>query len=559
MVNVRILVVCIWVQRIWQRTARAGDVRKVGMSGDSGVRTQTVQHPHLQGDASPASAIHEAVAEAHPPHAEHRPPGRVGVVDIGSNTVRLVVYDVPTRLPIPIFNEKSQCGLGLGLGRSGRLNPKGIEEALRSLARFVRLAAAMGVDRLQLVATAAVRDAEDGPAFVARAERVCELPVHVLSGAEEARLAAVGLLNGMHGADGVLGDLGGGSLDLVGLDMGQVGRFATLPLGHLRLAEDSGGNRAKAKEILQQRLATVPWLSETAGRTVWCVGGSWRALARIFIDQTHHPLHVVDNFAIGFFDALKLSELIAQLSPSTLEKLPGLATARMTSIPYAAAVLAALLHAARPKEVMFSAYGMREGQMLELLPPATRSQDPLISACEMAAERTSRFSISGRELLEWLTPLFRLETERERQLRLATCLLSDIGWSEHPDYRALHAYHRVLRLPYPGLQHADRAEMALATLIRYGGEEADRMVAPVHTLLDERRLARARVAGLGLRLAHTLCGGAPGLLPRTKLRLTEKALTLEVPSGAAIFLSEAVDRRFSRLARALGVKPTLVA
>jgi len=85
------------------------------------------------------------------------------------------------------------------------------------------------------------------------------------------------------------------------------------------------------------------------------------------------------------------------------------------------------------------------------------------------------------------------------------------------------------------------------------------MVAPVRTLLDERRLVRARVAGLGLRLAHTLCGGAPGLLPRTKLRLTEKALTLEVPSGAAIFLSEAVDRRFSRLARALGVKPTLVA
>lgn len=510
-------------------------------------------------DTSRLSASLTDPRPATAPHGDPDPHGRVGVVDIGSNTVRLVVYDVPTRLPIPIFNEKAQCGLGSGLGRSGRLNPKGVDEALRSLARFVRLAAAMGVDRLQLVATAAVRDAEDGPAFVSRVEQVCGLPVHVLSGAEEARLAAVGLLNGMPGADGVLGDLGGGSLDLVGLDMGQVDRFATLALGHLRLAEDSGGDRTKAKAILQERLATVPWLSEMGGRTVWCVGGSWRALARIFIDQTHHPLHVVDNFAIGFFEALKLSELMAQLSASTLEKLPGLAAARLTSIPYAAAALAALLHAAKPKEVVFSAYGMREGQMLELLPPATRGQDPLISACEAAAERTGRFSISGLELLDWLTPVFRLETERERRLRLAICLLSDIGWSEHPDYRALHAYHRVLRLPYPGLHHSDRAEMALATLIRYGGEEEDRMVAPVRTLLDERRLARARVAGLGLRLAHTLCGGAPGLLPQTRLRVTEKALALEVPPDAAIFLSEAVDRRFARLARALGVKPTLLA
>ena len=527
------------------------------MSGDS-----EAQMANAPSTAPGTDALKPTAGEPSEPaeeSKEQRLHGRVGVVDIGSNTVRLVVYDVPTRLPIPIFNEKAQCALGAGLGRTGRLNPKGVDEALRSLARFVRLSAAMGVDRLQLVATAAVRDAIDGRAFVARVERACGRPVHVLSGAEEARLAAVGLLNGTPGADGVLGDLGGGSLDLVSVDLGEVGRFATLPLGHLRLGEESGGDRAKAKAILEQQLATVPWLADMGGRTIWCVGGSWRALARIFIDQTHHPLHVVDNFAIGFFDALKLSELMAQLSQETLEKLPGLAAARLASIPFAAAALGALLRAAKPKEVVFSAYGMREGQMLELLPPAIRRQDPLISACEMAAERTSRFSIGGLELLNWLTPIFSLETETERRLRLATCLLSDIGWSEHPDYRAVHAYHRVLRLPYPGLTHSDRAEMALATLIRYGGAEDDRMVAPVRTLLDDRRLARARECGLGLRLAHTLCGGAPGLLPQTRLRLSDKALTLEIPEDGAIFLSEAVERRFTRLARALGLKPTLLA
>ena len=536
------------------------------MSGESEGRPPATEPLARHADARPGSGpagragIHGAGWEAHAESPfERRLSGRVGVVDIGSNTVRLVVYDVPTRLPIPIFNEKAQCGLGLGLGKSGRLNPRGVEEAVHSLSRFVRLAGAMAVDRLELVATAAVRDASDGPAFVARVERACGLPVHVLSGAEEARLAAVGLLNGVPGADGVLGDLGGGSLDLVGLDLGAVGRFATLPLGHLRLAEDSGGDRARARALVDERLAAVPWLADMGGRTIYAVGGSWRALARIFIDQTHHPLHVVDNYAIGFFDALKLAELIANLSPGTMEKLTGIAGPRLQSLPYAAAALAGLLVAAKPKEVVFSAYGMREGQMLELLPAHLRRQDPLISACEQAAERQGRFFISGSELLEWLTPLFPDEREPERRLRLATCLLSDIGWSEHPDYRALHAYHRVLRIPYPGLTHPDRTEIALAILIRYGGEEGDNMVTPVRTLLDERRLSRARVAGLGLRLAHTLCGGAPGLLPQTRLRISNRALVLDLPSDGAIFLSEAVERRFGRLARCMGLKPALTA
>lgn len=484
------------------------------------------------------------------------PPGRVGVVDIGSNTVRLVVYDVPTRMPIPIFNEKAQCALGAGIGRTGQLSTKGVQLALNTLRRFAKLAQAMSVERLELVATAAVRDASNGHAFTEEVERTCGLPVHILSGAEEARLAAVGLLNGIPGADGALGDLGGGSLDLVSLDVGKVGSFATLPLGHLRLAEADDGNRAKVKSVLQKELASVPWLADLSGRTIYAVGGSWRALARIFIDQTHHPLHVVDNFAIGFFDALRIADLISSLSPSTLDRLTGIDSARLATLPYAAATLAALLQAAKPKEVVFSAYGMREGQMLEMLPPALRAQDPLISACESRVERSARFGLHGREILDWMTPLFPHETEAERRLRFAACLLSDIGWNEHPDYRALHAFHRVLRIPYPGLFHPDRAELALAILIRYGGDEEHRMLTHVRTLLDERRLARARTTGLALRLALTLSGGAASLLTATRLKLEKDALVLRVPTDGG-FWSEAVERRFGRLARSLGLKPTL--
>ena len=515
--------------------------------------------PSASADDAAAPARGEAARRAPGPYGAEAEaaPGRVGVVDIGSNTVRLVVYDVPTRVPIPIFNEKAQCALAAGIGVTGMLNPKGVSLALKTMHRFTRLSKAMGVERLELVATAAVRDARDGGAFADAIEAACGLPVHILSGAEEARLAAVGLLHGIPSADGALGDLGGGSLDLVSLDHGAVDRFATMPLGHLRVAEESGGDRAKTRAILERELGKVPWLASVDGRTLYAVGGSWRALARIFIEQTHHPLHVVDNFTVHFFDALRLADLISTLSASTLDRLGTIDAPRLQSLPYAAAALAALLQAARPQEVVFSAYGMREGQMLELLPPSLRSQDPLISACERRVERSGRFTLHGNEILDWMTPLFPQENAGERRLRYAACLLSDIGWNEHPDYRAIHAFQRVLRVPYPGLFHGDRAELAIAVLARYGGSEAGRRVEQVRTLLDEPRLARARVIGLALRLAHTLSGGAAGILAQTRLKRDKETLQLRV-SDDGTFRSEAIDRRFGRLARAVGLKGEIV-
>ena len=483
--------------------------------------------------------------------------GRVGVVDIGSNTVRLVVYEAPTRLPIPVFNEKTQCALGSGLAATGRLSVEGVERALRSLDRFVHLSRAMDVARLELVATAAVRDAVDGADFVRRVEERCGLPVHVLSGAEEARLAAVGLLSGVADADGVLGDLGGGSLDLVGMEKGRHGAYASLHLGHLRLAEESGGDLKKARHILSERLATAPWLTEASGRTLYAVGGSWRTLARLFIEQTNYPLHVIDNYSIGFFEALRLADLIAHLSHSTLEKVSGVSRRRLDTLPFAALALAALLETARPSEVVFSGFGMREGQMLELLPEGIRRQDPLISACERQAERNGRFSVDGGVLLDWTAPLFADEGAAARRLRWAACLLSDIGWSEHPDYRALHAYHRVLRVPYAGLNHADRAQLALAVLVRYGGDRADPMVAPVQNLLTNEQLTRAQVIGLSLRLAHKLSGSAADVLAQTTIGVENSKLVLELPGDGALFFSESVDRPFRSLARAMGLKTKL--
>ncbi len=498
------------------------------------------------GGAAPALAVSELTAEILP--------GRIGVVDIGSNTVRLVVYDAPARLPIPMFNEKVQCALGLGMDHTGRLNPNGVVEAKRSLARYVRLSEAMGVERLTLVATAAVRDAEDGPDFVANVEDAFGLPVQVLSGEEEARSAALGLLSGVPHADGLLGDLGGGSLDLVALDRGAFGEYATLPLGHLRLAEAAGDEPQKAAKVIDKRLSKLPWLETMTGRSLYAVGGAWRALARVFIDQIGYPLHVVDNFTIARDQVLTLSDVVAHLSLGTSEKIRGVPRRRMAQLPYAAMVLEALLDIARPREVVFSGFGMREGQMMKLLPEELRGQDPLISGCTGTAERTGRFSINGDEILAWMAPLFPDEPPAERRLRLAACLLSDIGWSEHPDYRAEHAFHRVLRIPYAGLSHPDRVFLALAVFVRYNGDPYSPVPAPVLRLLDERQIERAEIIGLALRLGHTIAGSAPGLLPRAPLVVNDSTLTLDLPEDNDVFVSETVERRFHTVARAMGLE-----
>ena len=485
--------------------------------------------------------------------------GRVAVIDIGSNTVRLVVYDAPKMMPVPMFNEKSQCELARGMVATGKLNPEGVEESIHSLARFISLSEAMGVDHLDLVATATVREAKDGRDYVPRLKERFDLSVQVLSGVEEARLSALGVLSGVPEADGLLGDMGGGSLELVALDKGRFGVAETFPLGHLRLSEASANNPAKARGLIKDHLAGLSWLKEVRGRTFYAVGGSWRTIARVFIEQTGYPLHVLDNYTVRRDDALSILHLISGLSLETTEKIPGVPKRRMATLPFAAATLEVILEIAKPRELVFSGFGMREGQLLKSLPDELRNLDPLIAGCTSLAEHAGRFSISGDEILEWMSPLFPEETPVERRMRLAACLLSDIGWTEHPDYRAEHAFHRALRVPFAGLTHPDRVLLALAVFIRYNGDPGDELVMPLHNLLDEDQLTRVETIGLALRLAHTLSGSAPGLLGGVKLIKKNNALILDLSKHSEVYLGEAVKRRFKTMASRAGLKAKIKA
>lgn len=474
---------------------------------------------------------------------------RIAVIDIGSNSLRLVVYDGLSRAPHVLFNEKVLCGLGRNLGKSGRLNPDAIEPALASLERFVALAQAIGVARLDIIATAAVRDASDGTEFVAEVTRRCGRAVRVLDGAAEGRLSALGVVAGIPHANGVVGDLGGGSVELVPVDLGQVGEGATLPLGPLRLAEFSDDER-RLREVVDKHLATVKWLRRYRGRSFYLVGGAWRALARIHMEQMNYPLHIIQNYTIPRSEAEQIFQFIGRLSRKSLEKMAAVSKKRIEAVPLAAFVLSRLVNVIEPDRLVFSAFGLREGHTYDLLPEAERRQDPLLAACREMAEASPRFGIAGDELFEWTSPLFPAEDARRRRLRLATALLGDMAWREHPDYRAEAAFLLGLRMPVAGIDHGERIFVATALHARYGGPADSEVKARTKRLITEEDHTAARSIGLALRLGYTLSGGAPAILQRTRLALRDQEIVLMVPDEEPLWSGETVQRRFEALGRA---------
>ncbi|MQX36206.1 exopolyphosphatase [Roseospira navarrensis] len=499
-------------------------------------------------------------AASTPPVGETGDPAPVGIVDIGSNSVRLVVYRGGARIPVPLFNEKAVCALGQGMGATGRLNAEGRALAMAAVGRFVALSKAMGVKGLHVLATAAVRDAADGPAFVGDLEQANDITVTVLDGADEARRAALGVQCAVPNAEGVVADLGGGSLDLCRLQDRAFADVASFPLGLLRLDEASGGGvRAEAERILDAALAEAPWLQAADGQTLYAVGGAWRALARVCMHRMNYPLRVLDNFTLSVADAATLLDEIAGAPPKQYAQVPGLSKKRMAALPLAAITLDRLVRATRPRRVVFSVYGVREGQFMDGLPDALKREDPLLASMTVMARQAGRFRAHGDEVAAWMAPLFPAEPPELMRLRLAVCIIGDIFWNEHPDYRAEQAFHRVLRLPFMGLDHRDRAGLALSVYHRYGGDPAAAMAVDAETLLDDPvRVRRTRVIGAALRLAHTLSGGAPGVLRRTRLaRAPGGSVTLTLPAGDPLFDGRFIQRRMEKLGRSLDLTPVV--
>jgi exopolyphosphatase/guanosine-5'-triphosphate,3'-diphosphate pyrophosphatase len=486
------------------------------------------------------------------------PPRRIGVIDLGSNSLRLVVFERVGAAVFAVLNEKVMCGLARGIAATGRLDRAGLAPARVNLRRFTALARAVGVDHLAVLATAAVRDASDGQAFADEIARECDVPVKILKGPEEAYLSAAGVVAGIPAANGVIGDLGAGSIELAevgpeparGGGSAAIGAGVSLPLGPLRLAEFGGSPRTIAEAVETAFFATPP-ARAAAGRSLYLVGGAARAIARLHMEHVGYPLHIVHQYGIGRGEAEGFFEIVGRLSRKTVERIATIPRKRLETVPLAAFILRRLIAVAAPRRVVFSAFGLREGYAWSLLGDGERRQDPLIAACAALGRKESRFAPDGKRLLDWASPLFPELSRQERRLHLAACWLADIAWSEHPDYRAEQAFARSLRLPFPAFAHADRAFVAAVLHSRYGGAGDHPVRAATDPLIEPETVGAVPVLGAALRLAYTLSGGAVDLLSVTRIGLDGGSVVLDIPPGG-LFDGETVQRRLDALGRVLG-------
>jgi exopolyphosphatase / guanosine-5'-triphosphate,3'-diphosphate pyrophosphatase len=488
----------------------------------------------------------------------------VAVIDIGSNSVRLVVYESMARSLTTIFNEKALCGLGREVQTTGLLAQDAVKKALTSLRRFRALCKVMKVGRVHAIATAACRDASNGPDFIAKAERICGVPIEILSGSREARLSALGVISGVHKPDGVIGDLGGGSLELTGVRGGRVGKGVTLPLGSLALQDLSHKSLKRAERIVKTELSEAPQLSAARGRSFYAVGGTWRALARIHIIQSGYPLRVMHGYSIPGADALDFARRLRRLvSANMLANIEVVADARRPLLAYAAVVLENIIRVAKPKMIVFSTFGVREGLLYEKLPLAARSRDGFICAARALNELLSRSARHGQELIEWTDRLVRViklrESEEDRRLRHAACLLSDIGWRVHPDHRGEQTLDLITNGNFGAISHQERAFVALSVFFRYAGlSEQNEPPMAIQELVSPPMLERARVLGAAFRVAHLISAARPGVLPATHFRTSGRKLMLVFEHRLVDLVADRVGSRFKQLARLVGRSGSIV-
>lgn len=476
--------------------------------------------------------------------------GRTAIIDIGSNSIRLVIYDGPARIPAIMFNEKVMAGLGRGLVKTGALDDEAAERALTALSRFQRLAEQMHVSRMRTVATAAVREASNGPAFIDRIEAL-GLQVELLSGEGEARMAGYGVLAGIPDADGIVGDLGGGSLELIRIRDGVVREGVSFPLGVLRVAAIRERGSKALERVVSEAIGKAGWKAKGRDLPLYLVGGSWRSLARLEMHLSGFPLPIVHHYRMAPEAPRRLTRSLAHLNRARLREVAGLSPSRIPSLSHAAAVLAALVRHLGSSGLIVSAYGLREGLLHESLSPDVRCMDPLICATREEGRRQGRFAEHGDLLDRWIAPLFEAESPADARLRHAACLLADVGWRAHPEFRSDRGLETALHGNWVGIDAQGRAKMAHALYRSFGGNDVDRVVA---ALLSAEEVEQAERWGLAMRLGQRLSGGVAEPLEVSRLCIRDGALALNLRPADAPLYGESVERRHKTLAAVFGLK-----
>ncbi len=481
--------------------------------------------------------------------AEGSRPDRA-VIDIGSNTVRMVVYRGSQRAPEVWLNERVSARLGRDLASTGRMPQKSMDDTLAALARYATILRDLGIDDIQTVATAAVRDAANGPEFLDRV-RALGLSPRLLTGEEEAGASAFGVIGAFPGARGTVADLGGGSLELVMIENGDCHDGVSLPLGTLRLPALREKGPAAFRKAVEREMARAGWAAAHPG-PLYMVGGTWRALAAYALRSSDHPLTDPHAFAMTVDEVDKIARKVARLDPAVLAPIPGISALRAGGLPNAAAMLRIMLEELEPEGVVFSSWGLREGLLFQRLSAAARKQDPLLAGVTQFAAPRGGSATAAALIAAWTADIARGEGKRSERLRLAATILAMASAQVEPNWRARHAFEWAMDKRWLGVDPEGRARIAAALLAACG------KIAPppeLERLASWDDLSQAVSWGLAIRLCRRLGAGSRQSLMASALTRDDGRLILWIAPSHAQLATDPVTGDLKALAQWLGLDP----
>ena len=269
------------------------------------------------------------------------------------------------------------------------------------------------------------------------------------------------------------------------------------------MKEVKGGRKGRKAHIK----ATLADLQEAMGPQrdrLFLVGGSWRAIARIDMLRRGYPLHVLHEYRMTARSVTATAKFIKDNDLEEIRTACGISSARMSLVPLATEVLTRLVRTFRPKDIALSSYGIREGMLYEQMPQRLRDRDPLIEACRFAEAKDARLPGFGKSLYGFIHPLFKSAPPDRRRLIKAACLLHDVSWRAHPDYRAETCFDNATRANLGGLKHSERVFLGLALLHRYSNKRTGTRFENLYDLIDEKTQREAEVLGKAMRFGAML-------------------------------------------------------
>jgi exopolyphosphatase/guanosine-5'-triphosphate,3'-diphosphate pyrophosphatase len=482
---------------------------------------------------------------------------KLAIIDIGSNSIRMLIYEDFSSSRVPFFNEKAVCELGKNLDKSKKLHRSGTEYALKVLKRFSEILNVSKITNLKIIATAVIREATDTKPFIDEVEKLFKTKINILSGEEEATCSAEGVKIGFENVDGLVADLGGGSLELARVENNVITNKTSLPLGVLRLINNPIIKKRNLSKYIKNLFSDEKWLSKKKFKNLYLVGGTWRALFKLHLFQNEYPVHIIHQYSIDNDRLTKFLDKISSFSKSKLKTVEYISKSRTQYLPYSSIILNEIINLTNPKKIVCSISGLREGALVKEHFKDFESPDMFNKSLEHIAKKRGDLGLTFKKYYDFIKPVFEGNEHYNKKLLNLACVLSHMDWGLGAFQKAELVFQETLNTPLLKLTHKERIQIALSCYWRYCSIKYNPKIEYL-TFLNNNEIFSSKQVGSALRFAHALTSISTIFLEEFKLYKRGNSVFLKIPSHHQEIISKQVTKKFKALARELFLEPRVI-